>query len=292
MNLIINLDKPKGITSQDAVTMVKRLLGLKKVGHCGTLDPMATGVLVICTGEATKVSSMIVDMDKEYSAVMKLGERTDTYDAEGRVIASANPSGITKEAVQEVLARFRGRIKQKPPMYSAIKQAGTPLYKLARKGIDVERPEREIEITGLELESFDPPYAGIRVRCSKGTYIRTLADDIGAALGCFAHLSELRRLRVGRFFSEDSALPGEIALKPSSTCTIAQALIHLQEVTLFGTDLTTVSNGGAVKPSIDAAFSDGELLRLNDPDGLLLGIGIYSSGVIKVQRLLHLGLKP
>ncbi len=291
MDILVNLDKPRGITSQDAVTLVKRILKVKKAGHCGTLDPLATGVLVICTGEATKIASLVTDADKEYSAELKFGTRTDTYDSEGRVIATADFSCVMKDAVLAVLGRFRGRIMQRPPMYSAIKVKGTPLYKLARKGIELEVPEREVEITRLELASFDPPHASILVECGKGTYIRSLIDDIGTALGCLAHMTGLRRLRVGRFRAEDAARPEEILSKPFSSCTIDNALLQLSEFAVEGPDLKRALNGGAVRVSACAGFRDGGLLRIKSPDGALIGIGVCSGGLVKMQRMFNLGGK-
>lgn len=291
MDTVINLDKPKGITSHDAVMRVKRLMKTRRVGHAGTLDPMATGVLVICVGEATKFVSMITDMDKQYLAVMKLGQRTDTYDAEGAVTAEAGYGRITREAALEVIGRYLGRTMQMPPMYSAIKQNGTPLYELARQGIEVQRPRREIVITELELTSFEPPYIGLSVTCGKGTYIRSLIDDIGEALGCHAHMTELRRTRVGSFKIEASALPDEILQKTYSCCTIDQALIQLPQVALTGLELTRALNGGAVKCSTGAGLSDGQLVRISTGAGRFLGVGMVAGGVIKMQRMLQTGGK-
>ena len=204
-NLVINLNKPKGLTSQQAVTKVKKLFAVRKAGHAGTLDPIATGILLVCLNEATKITRFLADADKEYLAMMKLGERTDTLDSEGKIIYKATDFSVDKNLIESVLERFRGKIEQIPPMYSAIKVAGKPLYMLARKGIEVERRHRSVNVYKLDIAGFAPPFLEIRVLCSKGTYIRTLCDDIGTALGTGAHVVELKRTKIGDFILEDSA---------------------------------------------------------------------------------------
>ena len=195
---LLIVDKEKGMTSHDVVSFVRRRFKIKKVGHAGTLDPMATGVIVLLLGKATKLSNTFLSQDKEYEAVMKLGEKTDTGDSEG-VVSEIN--GIIpgeKEILKEASA-FLGKIKQIPPMFSAKKVNGKPLYKLARKGIHIEREPVDVEIKELEIVEIKVPYVKIRVLCSKGTYIRQLACDIGDKLGCGAYLTELRRTRSGEF---------------------------------------------------------------------------------------------
>ena len=196
MDLIINLNKSPGITSHQAVAQVKRLLGVKKAGHTGTLDPMATGVLLVCLNEATKVSRFLLDMDKQYRARVKLGERTDTYDSQGRVIEQKDASALTEDDVVSAVKMFEGSMTQKPPMYSAIKIQGKKLYELARKGIEIERQERHVRIYKLRVSGFNLPYFDLAISCSKGTYVRTLAEDIARALGTCGHVSLLRRLHV------------------------------------------------------------------------------------------------
>ncbi|MBS0511563.1 MAG: tRNA pseudouridine(55) synthase TruB [Proteobacteria bacterium] len=195
---VLLLDKPQGLSSNHALQAARRLLNAAKAGHTGTLDPMATGLLPLTFGEATKFSQMLLDADKTYEAVVQLGVETDSGDAEGRVVAT-HPVAVTEAAVVEVLSRFRGDIEQVPPMYSALKRDGKALYEYAREGIELEREARRVTIHALELLAFDGDRFGIRVACSKGTYIRTLAMDIGAALGCGAHLCALRRTRIGAF---------------------------------------------------------------------------------------------
>jgi len=192
------LDKPLGLSSNAALQTAKRLLGAAKAGHAGTLDPLASGLLVLLFGEATKFAGHLLDADKEYLASVKLGERTSTGDAEGQVLQRREISFSPSE-LQSVLERFRGEIQQVPPMHSALKREGTPLYRLARRGEEVERAPRRVRILDLQLLKAEGATLELRVLCSKGTYIRVLAEDIGEALGCGAHLSALRRTASGRF---------------------------------------------------------------------------------------------
>jgi tRNA pseudouridine55 synthase len=195
---VLLLDKPAGIGSNAALQTVKRLYGAAKAGHAGTLDPLASGLLPVLFGEATKFAQFAQDADKEYLARVRLGIATTTGDAEGEV-TEAHDVTVPEESLEPVLARFRGEIEQVPPMHSALKQGGRPLYELARQGREVARRARRVRVHALELLAFDGESIELRVRCSKGTYVRTLAEDIGRALGCGAHLSALRRLAAGRF---------------------------------------------------------------------------------------------
>ena len=204
MDGVVIIDKPAGITSHDVVAQVKKILGAKKVGHTGTLDPMATGVLPVCLNEATKLARFLSDDSKEYLATMLLGVQTDTLDTEGKITVQSDIV-VSAEEIRSALSRMVGKIKQVPPAYSAIKHCGEPLYKLARKGIIVETEPREVEIQYIVVEDICFPRVTFRVACSKGTYIRTLCADVGALLGCGACLCSLRRLRSG-FFSEDMAI--------------------------------------------------------------------------------------
>ncbi len=197
---ILNVDKPAGMTSHDVVDRVRQMTGQRRVGHAGTLDPSATGVLVVCLGQATRVAEYLM-ADKVYLAQMCLGVSTDTHDAEGEVTATAEVD-VREEEVREALASFVGPIQQVPPMYSALKREGTPLYKLARRGITVEREPRPVEIHDIELLAWTPPLLIIRVECSPGTYVRALARDLGQKLGCGAHLHSLTRLASGHFTLE------------------------------------------------------------------------------------------
>ncbi|OZI50235.1 tRNA pseudouridine(55) synthase TruB [Bordetella genomosp. 5] len=198
---VLLLDKPVGLSSNHALQRARRTLDAAKAGHTGTLDPFATGLLLCCMGRATKISGAMLDADKAYRAVIQFGEETDSGDLTGNVVARADAgfTGVTREQVLDVLSRFQGSIEQIPPMYSALKRDGKPLYEYARAGIELERPPRRVTIHRIELLSCDGMQAEIDVACSKGTYIRTLAQDIGRALGCYGHLAALRRTQVGPF---------------------------------------------------------------------------------------------
>lgn len=283
MNALLLLDKPKGLSSQEAVTLVKRELGLKKAGHTGTLDPIATGLLIICTGEATKIARFVSDLPKEYVATLKLGERTDSFDAEGTVIQSASPTA-SREEMETVLGNFRGRIMQTPPMYSALKRGGKPLYKLARKGIVVEREAREVDIFELKLLEFQPPYATLLINCGKGTYIRSLADDIGRSLGTLAYLRDLRRTGIGQFNLQNSASFDRLREKPEAFISIDKALYFLPEIHLDEASSRRAKNGAPVR--IGETFQG--FLRVMDERGKLFAIGIAREGTLKIERILDI----
>ncbi|MFA7436909.1 tRNA pseudouridine(55) synthase TruB [Castellaniella sp.] len=203
---VLLLDKPAGLSSNQALQRAKRVLDARKAGHTGTLDPFATGLLVCCLGRATKISAAMLEADKEYEATLAFGEETDSGDLTGHVVARAEPGTVDVQAagLEAVLAEFRGSIEQVPPMISALKRDGRPLYEYARQGVVLERAPRPITIHALELLACTGTQARIRVLCSKGTYVRTLAQDIGRRLGCLAHLSALRRTRVGPFSIEQA----------------------------------------------------------------------------------------
>ncbi len=205
MDGILIVDKPSGMTSHDVVDFIRRRFKIKKVGHAGTLDPLATGVLVVLIGKATKLSNTLSARDKEYEVLMVLGKRTDTGDADGKVIFEGKDfSAVTADSINEVLTRFSGRLSQIPPMTSAVRYKGKKLYELARKGIEVERSPRSITITELKLLDFNLPEALLRLKCSKGTYVRVLCDDIGLTLGCGAYVAKIRRLGSGEFLIKDA----------------------------------------------------------------------------------------
>lgn len=202
---ILLVDKPSGMTSHDVVACVRRRFGFKKVGHGGTLDPMATGLLVILLGrKGTRLSQWIMGGEKVYEGVMHLGIATNTQDLEGKVISERDPSGITEERLEEEMSKWRGDIQQIPPMVSAVKKNGVPLYKMARNEQEIEREPRLRHVYSFRLQDFDPPYARFRLKCSKGTYVRTLCADIGESLGCGAHLRELRRTQSGKLSIDDA----------------------------------------------------------------------------------------
>lgn len=210
-NGIININKEKGFTSHDVVAKLRRILGQKKIGHTGTLDPDAMGVLPVCLGNGTKLSDMLTDTDKTYRAVFVLGRITETQDISGAVIGGSEPTA-DEGAVKAAINSFIGEYDQIPPMYSAIKQDGKKLYELARAGIEVERKARRITIHAIDIEQIELPYVTIKVDCSKGTYIRTLCHDIGLKLGCGACMTELTRLKVSIFELDKSLTLGDVEL--------------------------------------------------------------------------------
>ena len=211
----ILVDKPAGPTSHDVVDAIRRKFGLKKVGHCGTLDPNATGLLIIVLGRGTKLSERLMGDDKVYEGTVKFGETTDSYDCDGELTASLPVMPMTLDQLNEAAATFIGDILQVPPMVSAIKKNGVPLYKLARKGIEVEREPRLIHVYNFRFTEYAEPFGKCRVACTKGTYIRSLAHDLGQKLGCGAHLSALRRCASGKFDVAD-ALPLDAILQMST----------------------------------------------------------------------------
>jgi tRNA pseudouridine55 synthase len=193
------VDKPAGPTSHDIVDSIRRQFGLKKVGHCGTLDPNATGLLIIVLGRATKLSERLMSDDKVYEGTIKLGEATDSYDADGELVASLPVMPTTLDELNAAADEFIGDLMQKPPMVSAVKKGGVPLYKLARKGIEVEREARLVHIYNFRFTSYQEPLGQFRLACTKGTYVRSIAHDLGQKLGCGAHLATLRRVTSGKF---------------------------------------------------------------------------------------------
>jgi tRNA pseudouridine55 synthase len=290
MNVVINLNKPKGISSQQAVTRVKRITGVRKAGHAGTLDPMATGVLLVCTGEATKITRFLSDLDKEYLTVMKLGEKTDTYDSEGTVVQRSEGFSLVKEDIEKVLEGFRGIITQTPPMFSALKVGGQPLYALARRGIIVERAGREITIHGMEITGFNLPFVEMKISCSKGTYVRSLCNDIGEALGTGAHITDLQRTRTGEFRIEDSVTLEDLEKSPAAGdafVSIDEALVHLREMSLDERDFSRAKNGLSVTHHVPGLLQE-SFVRLKDPSGHLFALGRILEGTVKIERILHL----
>ena len=263
---VLLLDKTIGFTSNDALQKARRLFSAAKGGHTGTLDPLATGLLPLCFGEATKFSADLLDADKTYEAVLKLGVTTDSGDAEGKVTATSTVN-TEKAAILKLLPQFTGDIQQIPPMHSALKRDGRPLYELARQGIEVEREARAVTIYAIDLLDFAGDALTLRVACSKGTYIRVLAADIGAALGCGAHLTALRRTRVG-----DLDLDGAITLAELEGLDEAGRINHLKPVDalLHTLPILTVEGEAAQR------FSHGNPVDL--PPGLSGKIRVYENG--------------
>ena len=227
---VLLVDKDPGFTSHNAVALCRRILNTKKVGHCGTLDPMATGMLIVVIGKATKVQDLLMCEDKVYTATMKLGVETNSQDADGEVVAVKSTEHITEEAIRAAFEHYMGDFEQVPPMYSAIKINGVPCYKLARKGQEVERKARAVRVLSYEITRIDTAAAEVdfTVHCSKGFYVRTYAHDIGQHLGCGAHLTALRRIRSGHFdISEAVDVP---TLKSSSREELLARLLPLEKV--------------------------------------------------------------
>ncbi len=296
INGFVVIDKPAGITSHDVVSRVRRILGTRKVGHTGTLDPFATGVLPVAVNDGTKVIPFLDEGIKCYEALMQLGVATDTLDLTGSVIREADWRGVTREDVESVLERFTGRLSQIPPMYSAIKQAGQPLYKLARQGQVVERAAREIHIDSLELLSFAPPLVSFRVVCSRGTYVRTLADDMGEVLGCGGALKELCRTASGPFGIaaavtldglEEAVRSGDLS---ALTVSPYAALSHLPDVPLRESGMALVRHGRSPEmhdteaPNLSSC-DDGDLLRLTQ-NGNLIAVAEYRSCGADLPRII------
>ncbi|HZO03471.1 MAG TPA: tRNA pseudouridine(55) synthase TruB [Burkholderiales bacterium] len=280
------LDKPLGLTSNAALQKAKKLLGAAKAGHAGTLDPLASGLLLVLVGEATKFAGPLLDADKEYLATLKLGERTTTGDAEGEVLEK-RVVDVAADSLLAVLDGFRGEIEQVPPMHSALKHKGTPLYRLARRGQEVDRAPRRVRISELELVRLEPGAVTLRVVCSKGTYVRVLAEDIGGALGCGAHLSALRRTASGRFRIEDAAtLDGlekmPMAERRQQLRSLSALLEGLPRAELGAVDEARLRQGQALKIS---GLHAG-LCAVVRPDGEVIGLGSADGeGGLKPLRL-------
>lgn len=281
MNGVLVVDKPKGITSFDVVRDVRRALKVKKVGHTGTLDPMATGVLPICIGDGTKIAQFITEATKAYDATVKLGATTDTLDAEGKVLETRPVPTITRELLESAFEKFRGTISQVPPMYSAIKIGGKRLYELARAGEEVERQPREVTVFELTLRDFSADEFKLSVRCSKGFYVRTLAADLGEALGCGAHLSALRRTQSGPFVLAQSIPLTDV--KPDAVLVgLNEALKDLPQLDVTEAEAQRVRHGGVVEvaPSLSGVF------RIIEPGGGLLAMADAVRGRLVYRRVL------
>ncbi len=280
---LLVLDKPLGMSSNHALQHAKRLLNAKKAGHTGTLDPLATGVLVLCFGRATKIVDHVMDTKKTYYVVAKLGQQTDTGDQEGTVIAS---NAVTQQHIEKItptIESFIGDIEQIPPMYSALKKDGVPLYKLAREGKDVQRTPRQVRIHAIEVNSLGTDCVAMTVQCSKGTYIRTLVEDIGSELGCFAHVSELRRLSVGCFgidfpmftleqletLAASSMASLERVLLPIETAFLEHPKYEMKNALLLALD-----QGVPVKFPCDI---NNKYMRIYDTNRVFRGFGVRNS---------------
>jgi tRNA pseudouridine55 synthase len=256
------VDKPPGITSHDAIDRIRRALGIRKVGHAGTLDPMATGLLVVGVGRATRLLRFLASLPKAYQGTGVLGVETSTLDAEGEVVRRSHV--VTTEAQLRVaMAALTGEIEQVPPAYSAVKVGGEPLYRAARRGRAVEAAPRRVRVDAFDLRRYEPPEFDFVVRCSGGTYVRSLVADVGTRLGCGAHLARLRRTAVGPFGVGDARPPED----PGSPLPVERAVEHLPAITLDEEEATAASHGRVLGPAgIEGPY------RAVAPDGRLVGI--------------------
>ncbi len=270
---ILLLDKPKGITSFTAIQKVKKILNATKVGHAGTLDPLATGLLIVLLGKATKVAKFMEDLDKEYIAMVHFGVTTDSYDAEGNTVLTKEVN-INKNDIKSAIINFQGEIEQMPPIYSAIKIKGKPAYEYARKGREVDLKKRLVNIYELTLMNFNLPYAEIKVKCSKGTYIRSLAHDIGQYLQCGAHIKELRRTAVGNFRIEKASGLDNIGKPPEKIININDSLEFIPYIKVKNEHKNKILNG--IKPREDffikRFLGQPGYYRLVDENNVLLAI--------------------
>ncbi len=282
MDGVLNINKPSGISSHDAVQQVRRLLGQKRIGHTGTLDPLATGVLVLCIGKATRIARFLEAGEKEYEATLRLGVTTDTLDREGRVLDTRTYEPPEKSDVVRVLNGFIGTIMQRPPAYSAIKVGGVPSYKLARAGKDEPHKPRPVTIYGIDLAAYDDPVISIRVRCSKGVYIRVLCADIGEALGPGAHLTSLVRTRSGCFSIDDAFTLDQLALLPESMdraiVSIDKALDAIPAVSLNEKDAGRIVHGNRIVNAEGRIWTEGMLVRTHDQTGRLIALSRTRGG--------------
>jgi len=278
---IVLLDKPLGLSSNHALQRVKRMLGADKAGHVGSLDPLATGMLPICLGEATKIAGEIVSQRKRYQFTVKLGERTATGDVEGAVVETCSIPTLGPTEIEAALQRFVGPQKQTPPMFSAIKKDGQPLYKLARAGIEIERAARDIVIFELSLERLDGAELALATLCAKGTYVRVLAEDIARALGTCGHVTRLRRTYVEPFEEEAMQTLEEIEQGPR-ILPADGGVPHMPAVRLTAEATERLMHGQAVAPASEAPVGR---VRLYDEAGQFLGIGESLDGAVRPRRL-------
>jgi len=281
---ILLLDKPVGPTSHDAVARVRRVAGLRRVGHAGTLDPLAGGLLLLGLGPAARFLEYLVGLDKTYETTIRLGQATTTYDAEGEVTAE-RPVDVSAAAIAAALAAFRGPIRQRVPSHSAVKRDGRPLYESARRGEVLDLPQRDVVIHALDLLIYDPPLLTLRVACSSGTYIRSLAHDLGTALGVGGHVAALRRTAVGAF-AVAGALPLD-GLTPESVAAAllppAAAVAHLPRLEVDEIEATRLSLGQRLPAAADAAPG---IMAAFGPDGRFVGVVEIDGDVIRPRKML------
>lgn len=290
MNGVLNIFKNKGMTSFDVVSRVRKIANEKKVGHTGTLDPEAEGVLPVCIGKATKIIDYIMDSEKGYSVKFKLGIKTTTYDLEGDIIAERDTSSLTEKEVEETINSFKGEYSQVPPMFSALKKNGVRLYDLARKGIEIEREGRNIKIYNIENINIELPYVSMDVTCSKGTYIRSLCYDIGEKLNVFATMTELKRFKTS-FFSEDDSINiddlNEENIK-EHLISIEEALKNYPEIYLTkGYDKLIINGVRVADKRFTKSLVENDILyKVYDENKKFLGLGRKNKEGFKMEKLL------
>ncbi len=290
---VIVLDKPPGMSSSDAVQQVKRLFAARKVGHTGALDPLATGVLPLCLGDATKFSQYLLDSDKRYYTKVRLGTSTDSGDADGEVLAERSAAGLTRKRIDAALDAFRGDIEQVPSMFSAVKHHGKPLYKLARQGIEIEREPRPVTIYSNDIVDFEGDELTLDIHCSKGTYVRTIAHDLGEALGCGAHVFALRRTAAGPYGEEDLTMMEEIAAASAERRAddllrpVASTVGQWPAVPLAGAAAFYLKQGQPVLVAHAPTAGWVRLVEHTDNDDRFIGVGeILDDGRVAPRRLI------
>ncbi len=289
MDGVLNVNKPSGMTSHDVVLAARRIVQEKRIGHTGTLDPLATGVLVLCVGRATRIARYLEAGEKEYKAVMRLGVTTDTLDAQGHVLETRSYVPPGRQRLLRTLQDFIGTIRQQPPAYSAVKVGGVPSYRLARQGKAEPLKPRQVTIYDIELTAYDDPFVGLTVRCSKGVYVRTLCADLGEALGTGAHLASLVRTRSGRF-SIDRAVTLERLTDVAAAGAVDQVLIPMDEALVdFHVEKVTeaeaekIVHGNKVARQGELRCIGTALVRIHDPSGRLLALARTVDGEISPE---------
>jgi tRNA pseudouridine55 synthase len=289
MDGVLNINKPSGVTSHDVVESVRKILHEKRIGHTGTLDPLATGVLVLCAGRATRIAQYLEAGEKEYKAIMRLGVTTDTLDAEGLILETRSYTPPDQRKIVDVVQGFIGSIMQRPPAYSAVKVAGVPSYKLAREGKAELLKPRPVTIYSIELTAFEDPVVSLLVRCSKGVYIRTLCAEIGDALGMGAHLIGLERTRSGRFSIDTAVTLGRLqemmtaGIAEQVVTPIDEALSAFPAIRISEAETVRVLHGNQITCPSSFANITSDHIRIHSPAGRLLGLARIVAGVLKPE---------
>ena len=285
-NGVFNIDKPVGLTSHDLVDKVRWLVGIRRVGHAGTLDPLATGVMLVCVGRATRLVEYLVGHKKEYRATIRLGQETNTYDAEGEIVADV-PVEVTSDELNAALGNFRGQITQRPPPFSAVKVDGQPLYKRARRGEVVESPERQVTVHELTLVNWLSPTVDVELTCSSGTYVRSIAHDLGRLLGCGGFLAALHRVSVGDFSDQDSVPLAKLNRGnwESYLMEMDVAVKHLPRLDVPVEMAIKLHHGQPVPATGDR--EDANLVRVYDANSKFVGIAVLDGDMWRARKILY-----